>query len=594
MPETSATYGNVVRRAALLAVSTFAALALAPTALAGPCGLPDGQPVWVDFGVPELAPVFARPGVVLAVSSGQFPAQVRAAGAQTVYWDMHLNRRVGTPTAPADPALMDARAQSLFVGAASQSQCATPWIALNELFGASLETPWSPNNAQYRANVIALVRGLAARGARPFLLISSEPYLGSEEAIAWWRELAQYSDILPEVYPSARVFHQRGPVLANRQLRAAYRRAVARLVAVGIPLSRIGLILGFQSAPGLGGRDGLRPSQSWYEAVKWMALSVRRVAGELKVPTIWSWGWGTYSVAGRDPDKATAACVWLWARDRRLCDAPARAGKQFNASRTQGQLILPNGAMCRIGRSTISTTAIAKLDRLVRDRDVAYTALLARVAESNAVGVKASEIAAAEAAVVALRFGGNRAGYRAAVARAGTTLDVARSVLADELRRWKIGETLRVPAPSAAAISEFYASYPDVLVRPVRADDAPWWLGGRNRGLAIETSAPEQLFDAPSGRTSTVRSLTGRYTVTPLDDARSLGSLPLAEARPAIATALRDFARSDAVVRWSAARQRELLDQAVCRRDDLPIASSIDLLSYLPFLGLDGERLRVR
>jgi hypothetical protein len=585
--------GAVLRVAALVAVAS-AALALAPSAFAGPCGLPDGQPVWVDFGVPELAPVFARPGVVLAVSSGAFPAQARAAGAQTVYWDMHLNRRVGTPTAPADPALMDARANSLFVFAASQTNCATPWIALNELFGASLETPWTANNAQYRANVLALVRGLAARGARPFLLISSEPYLGSEDAIAWWRELARYSDILPEVYPSARVFHAQGAVLANRRLRAVYRRAVARLVAVGIPLSRIGLILGFQSAPGTGGRDGLRPSQSWYEAVKWMALSARRVAGEMKIPTLWSWGWGTYSVEGRDPDKPVAGCVWLWARDRTLCNAPKRAGKVFNASRIEGQLIVPSGAMCRIGRNTISMTAIAKLNLLVRDRDVAYTALLARLAESTTTGVKRADVLAAETAVVVLRFGGSRSAYRAALQRAGATLDVARSVLADELRRRKIGESMRVPGPSSAAISNFYFSYPDVLVRAVRSDDAPWWLGGRKTGLVLEMFAPEQLFAAPLGRTSEMRTLTGRYTVTPLADARSLASVPLPQARPAIATALKHFARSDAVVRWSAARQRALLDQAICRRDDLPVAASIDLLAYLPFLALDGEPVRVR
>ena len=47
-------------------------------------------------------------------------------------------------------------------------------------------------------------------------------------------------------------------------------------------------------------------------------------------------------------------------------------------------------------------------------------------------------------------------------------------------------------------------------------------------------------------------------------------------------------ARSDAVVRWSSARQAALLTQAVCRRDDLPIADVLDLTQYLPFLALEG------
>lgn len=583
-----------MRRAAVAAVAALAALSLAPSAFAGPCGLPDGKPVWVDFGVPELSSVFARPGTVLAVSTGNFPAEARARGSQTVYWDMYLNRRVGTPTAPADPAVIAERAQRLFVFAASQSACATPWIALNELFGAHLETPWTPNNAQYRANVLAFVRALAALGARPFLLLSSEPYTGSEEALAWWRSVAQVADIVPEVYPSARFLYSQGPILANRRLRAAYRRAVARLVGIGIPVSRIGLMLGFQSAPGAGGRDGLQPRQAWFEVTKWMALSVRRVAGEMKVGTVWSWGWGTFSEAGRDADKLDAGCVYLWARDGQLCNGPKAAGKGFNASRTHGQLILPSGAMCRIGRNTISMSGIAQLNRLVRDRDVAYTALLARLAESATVGVTRKEILEAESAVVALRFAGNRGAYLSALTRAGATLDVARGVLADELRRRKIGAGLRVATPNSTAVANFYESYPDLLVRSVRADDAPSWLGGRKIGFALSTFAPEQVFQAPAGRKSTLRTLTGRVTVTPLDESRPLGSVPLAQARAAIVTALKEFARSDAVVRWSASRQSLLVRQAVCRRDDLPTVGSIDLLAYLPFLAVDGDRLRTR
>ena len=174
--------------------------------------------------------MLARPGIVAATSTGEYPARLRAQGAQTIYWDMNLRSRVGTTTEPYDPASIEERANRLFVFAASQTQCATPWIALNELNGANLETPWTPNNAQYRDNVLRLVRALAARGARPFLLISSTPFTGTDEAATWWRAVAAVSDVVPEVYFNGRSLAAQGPLLANRRLRAASapRRRAAR------------------------------------------------------------------------------------------------------------------------------------------------------------------------------------------------------------------------------------------------------------------------------------------------------------------------------------------------------------------------------
>ncbi len=563
-------------------------LAFPAPAFAGPCGLPDAQPLWIDFGSPDVRQVFVRPGVVLAVSTGNFPAEVRAAGAQTIYWDMNLNNRVGTPTAPADPALIDERASRLFVFAASQSGCATPWIVLNELFGSHLETPWTPNNAQYRANVLALMRGLAARGARPFLLLSQPPYTGEETADAWWRAVAQVGDIVPEVYPSAKSLWASGPIVANRRLRTAYRRAVANLVSIGIPVSKIGLILGFQSAPGTGGREGLQPRRAWFEVIKWQALSARQVAAEMKVPHVFSWGWGTFSEAGRDPDKADAGCVWLWARDPSLCNGPAVAGEGFSTSRRAGQLMLPSGAMCKIGPHSIRMDAIARLNRMVQDRDVAYTALLQRLAQTRHASVSTRDVLAAERAIVARRFGGRRSGYLAALGAARANVEVARGVIADELRRRKIGSRLRVARPSLGAIAGFYAGYPELQVRAIEAKPAAWWLAGRTAGLALSSFAPPQVFAAPPGRRTHVRTTTGSFLVRPLDEARPLGSVPLPQARPAIAAALRYFAQSEAVVRWSATQQTNLLREAVCRRDDLPIVAAVDLQEFLPFLALNG------
>ena len=43
---------------------------------------------------------------------------------------------------------------------------------------------------------------LAAKGARPFLLVNAAPYTGGD-AGDWWRQAAQVGDIVPEVYFNA-------------------------------------------------------------------------------------------------------------------------------------------------------------------------------------------------------------------------------------------------------------------------------------------------------------------------------------------------------------------------------------------------------
>jgi hypothetical protein len=575
-----------VRRRFLLWFGCAVALAVPAPAFAGPCGLPDAGTTWIDYGATQLHDVFVKPGVVLAVSTGAYPQRVRDEGAQTIYWDMHLNKRVGTPTKPADPGTIEEKANRLFVFASSQTQCPTPWIVLNELFGANLGTPWSPTNAQYRANVLELLRGLARRGARPMLLISNRPYTGSDEAAAWWREVAKVSDLVPEVFFSAPVLYQRGAVAASRTMRIAFRQAVGSLTAIGIPVSRIGICLGFQVATGTGGREGLRPTSAWLETVKWQALAARHVAAEMKIASIVSWGWGTWDARSTDPDKPKTACVYLWTRNPNLCNAPAVAGKRFNLSRSEGQLTLPAGAQCRVGRNIIRASSIAQLNRFTGDRDVAFSTLYRRLVESWRFGVGARAVIAAERAIIQSRFGGSRSAYVAALGRAGAAVADGRAIIGDQLRRREIASHLRVPPPSWAAIATFYNSYPDVLVRPVRVSRSPWWLGGRKAGLAINAFAPPSLFTLPSGRWLTLHEAQGAYSIRLSGDVQELGAIPLAAARPSIAAGLRGAAQDDAAIVWSA-RQQELLHRdTTCRRDQLPLVSSVELSDFAPFLSV--------
>ncbi|HEV8685785.1 MAG TPA: hypothetical protein VGQ84_00780 [Gaiellaceae bacterium] len=571
-----------------LLVAVLVALAFPASAWAGPCGLPDSTTTWVDYGATQLHDVFVQPGTVLGVSTGSYPQRVRDEGAATIYWDLHLRNRVGTPTAPADPAGIEEKANRLFVFAASQTACPTPWIVLNELFGAHLETPWSANNAQYRTNVLTLVRELARRGARPMLLISRPPYTGSADAAAWWREIAKVSDILPEVFFSAPTLWRDGPIAANRRLRIAFRQAVGSLTGIGIPVTRIGITLGFQVAPNTGGREGLRPASAWLETVKWQALAAQQVAIEMKIASVVSWGWGTWDARSTDPDKPRAACVYLWARNPNLCDGPAVAGRGFNNSRREGQLILPGSAQCRVGGSTIPMSAIARLNRFTGDRNIAFSALYRRVVEGRRFRANPRAVLAAEQAIVRGRFGGSRSAYGAALARAGATVKDARAVIGDQLRRREVANHLPVAWPSPGAVATFYNSYPDVPVRPVRVGRPPWWLGGQKRGLAIAAFAPPQLFTIPSGRWLTLHEEKGPYSIQVSGDVQELGAVPLAVARRSIAAGLHGAAQDDAAISWSSRQQQLAYRATTCRRDQLPLVSSVELSDFAPFLSVRG------
>jgi hypothetical protein len=578
-----------VRTLALLA-ALAAALVPAQSARAAQCGLPDVKPLWIDYAEGSVTfrdAAFGRPGIVAATSGTAVPAALRSEGAQTVYWHMKLGAIVGTTTAPADPATIDAAAQKLFATASASSGCATPLIALNELNGASTTTPWTTTNAQYRANVLALMQGLASRGARPFLLVNSTPYTGGDAA-AWWRQAAQYGDIVPEVYFNAPTIMRQGVILGSRRMRVALRAAVAAYTAIGIPVTKLGFVLGFQSGPGAGGREGLQPSSAWFEFTKLYTLAARRVAAEFGVATVWSWGWGTFSAAGADPDKPAAACVYLWTRDPNLCDGPSAAGPDFQPSLTEGQIDLPAGVQCSLDGRTMLQTDLSRLTAVTHDRDVAFSILFGRLVTGVQGKVRADAVRQAEQAIVDGSFGGNRAAYNAALVRAGANPYVARGALADELLRVQAEAAIGVPAPPDVQIQAFYGAYQDTPIRRFRVKPAAPWLGNRTAGFALAAAAPAALFQLPSAVASPFTTGLGSYTVTPADAALPLGAVPLSAARPAIRTALLSFARTQAYEDAARKRDESALNRTICLRDDLPYPAVVSVSTYLPFLALDS------
>jgi hypothetical protein len=189
--------------------------------------------------------------------------------------------------------------------------------------------------------------------------------------------------------------------------------------------------------------------------------------------------------------------------------------------------------------------------------------------------------------VVASRFGGSYGGYRAALAKAHASVGAARGVIADELRRMSIESKMRVGSPSSADLREYYETYGEAQARLVQTKSKAPWLGNRKRGFALESTAPSQLFSISQGGWHKVRTMRGVYEVRALDSTVPLGAIPFALARLAVSNALRQLAQDDRYDRWLLARERALVDQALCRRDVQPRAELVPLTDYLPFLAGD-------
>jgi hypothetical protein len=574
----------VVASACLLAAGS----ASSNPVFAGQCGIRAQQTVWGEYGWPSLLPILAKPGTLLAAttrSRTDYAAAARKRGAATYAFDLKMPHKVGTPTAPADPSTLEAAAEDEYQRAVVRTGgCATPLIVENELFGASIPTPWSALTAQYRANVLEFLQDLAAKGAHPVLLINKSPFAGSTDAVTWWREVAKVSDIVREVYLPATQIWPLGPILGNRLLRQSYRSAVTAITSMGIPATRVGLMLSFLSHKGVGGRNGLRPASAWYQVVKWEALAVKHVAKEVGLGSVFSWGWQEWNKREMDPDKPKAACVWLWARTRRLCNAPRMLGKQFDRSLSAGQIVLPHGAVCRVeGIGTVGGGALGSLEALTGDRDAAMSALFERSVEASERPVSRRAVRAAQREVIRISFHGRKSAYLAALRQAHASTGVALAVLGDELRRARLEQPRYAPKPKEDEVSAFYSAYPDLLVRRVRVTPAPPWLAART-GFAVEESAPQRLFSLPARRKSRLSTLLGSFAVKPLGPAQPLGALPLPTVRSAIVAALRGFERAQSFEHWTIAQQNRALNRTICLRDQFPQPAAIDLTEYLPFL----------
>ena len=576
--------------AAVCACLLAAGRAASDPVWAGQCGIVPQPTVWGEYGWPTLLPILAHRGTMLAVTNNpgkNYPADARARGAATYGFDLHLKQKVGTPAAPADPSTLEAAAVKQYqTTVARMGGCTTPVIVENELFGAATSTPWTASTAQYRADVLAYLQDLAALGAHPVLLINKPPYTASSEAIAWWLSVAKVADIVREDYLPATTIWRLGPILGNRLLRQSFRHAVTDLTSIGIPANRLGIMLSFLSEKGVGGRNGLRPTSAWYQVVKWDALAAKQVASELRLGSVFSWGWQEWNRKERDATKPKAACVWLWARKPTLCNAPRKVGSRFDRSLTAGQILLPHGTVCSAqGSGAVGARAVGSLQALTGDHNAALSAMFERVVEAAERPISRHAVLAAEREVVRDSFHGRRSAYLAALRQAHATVGVARGVLGDELRRARLEQQRYAPPPTAREVAAFYSAYPDLLVRRVRVSPSPPWLAARRQvGFALAEAAPQRLFSLPTGRKARLATLLGTFAVQALEPAQPLGALPFPAVRPAVVAALRGFERAQSFERWTIARQNYVLSRTICLHDQLPQPAAIDLTQYLPFL----------
>ncbi len=468
---------------ARIATGLVVALALTaalPQAAQAACpNIPDAPGTYIDFadGSVKFRSVFAKPGLVVASNGKAIPRTFRAAGAGTAYFELHMENIVGLPGSPKAASGIIAAADAEYTKAVDSTGCSTPLIALDEFESGSSTGPFTGRAATYRQNVIMLMTRLRDRGARVFLLIPSGFSVSGRGAAQFWRNAASVGELLPEVYPNGRLIHARGPVVGSRSVRIAYRTALAKLIALGIPPQKLGLFIGFQSQSGNGGREGLKPLSAWLRVVKWKTLSAETISRELGIGTIWSWGWGTFSSAGADADKPTVACVYLWTRNPSLCpQAVGPSGPGFDTSLREGRLKVPGDHHCvwKDG-GRIAASEVTRLEVPIGGRQRALNALLQAGLAKRAPGLKSRLVSAAEAAIIRKRFGGDRAAYKAALAQRALSQRIARRLITIQVAKREVDRRERKRGESFAEwLSKWQARADKTMT--CRRDEVP--VGG--------------------------------------------------------------------------------------------------------------------
>jgi sarcosine oxidase gamma subunit len=542
-------------------------------------------PLPVEFSDGSVAfrqAVFARPGITVASTGNAVAKAQRDAGASTGFWEMNLPGLAGTPTSPADPAGMDLVAAGEVQKAQASTGCPNPIIALNELLGSDVAGPLPAAAQRYRDAVLGLMRALAADGATPFLLVPRRfTVTGTED---WWRQVGQVGWLVPEAYtPATSLWSIGNPFLISRELRVGFREWVNRLTGLGIPASRVGLMLGFQSGDSQGGRAGLQPTAAWLEIVKLESQAGLIVARELGLSTLWSWGWGTFATAGSaDADKQAAACTYLWARDNTLCDAPALGVPGFDPDLTAGTVQLAATTQCSYAGGSFGTAELTALTDAGVSRAGALTALLERSLARAKTTIGPTALLRAERSVIAGQFDGQRGTYRQFLQSEGATPAVARDAIRDQLLESKIARGLHVAPIATADVKAYIKAHAGTRTRSVETLRPVTWLVGQKQGVALPGLAPQAVLAASADTTVLVHAADGPVRVRVLGARVRLPKQPLRQARLAVRALILAESRRTALRDWLAGVEQAAVDTALCQADDVPVTGRSRLLARWP------------
>ena len=136
---------------------------------------------------------------------------------------MKLGLIVGTTGVPADSATIADKADRLFTKAVNISGCTHSSDRAERVERRRDDDAVDDHERSVPRERALADAELAAKGARPFLLVNSAPYTGGDAA-DWWRRVASVGDIVPEVYFNAPSVMRKGVILGSADAADAPRR----------------------------------------------------------------------------------------------------------------------------------------------------------------------------------------------------------------------------------------------------------------------------------------------------------------------------------------------------------------------------------
>ena len=149
---------------------------------------------------------------------------------------------------------------------------------------------------------------------------------------------------------------------------------------------------------------------------------------------------------------------------------------------------------------------------------------------------------------------------------------LARTILGDELRRRMVEATLRVAAPTATEVQDWYASHASVQARAVRI----------KKKVALVLAPADRIFALAVGQTAMIAGV----KVTAVGEVAPLAAFPFALAAPAVRAALVGELKDAAFETWIRRRENQRLADLACTHDQLPQPAAVDLTDWAPFLAL--------